>query len=116
MKLTTYKELVVWQKSIQLVVLIYKLTAVFPKEELYGIVSQMRRCTVSIPSNIAEEWARKNRGEFINFISISSGSAAELETQLIISEQLEYGDSKIRETCDSLLLEVKKCWVLLEEV
>lgn len=107
-KLSSYKELIVWQKSIELVVLIYKLTSTFPREEIYGLISQLRRCAVSVPSNIAEGWSRKNRPEFINFLSISNGSAAELETQLIISKKLNFGDEIIRNKCFSLLEEVQK--------
>ncbi|OGG18508.1 hypothetical protein A2721_01835 [Candidatus Gottesmanbacteria bacterium RIFCSPHIGHO2_01_FULL_47_48] len=108
MKVTSYKDLIVWQKSIELVVLIYRFTADFPKDELYGLTSQMRRCAVSIPSNIAEGWARKGTGEYINSLSVSDGSAAELDTQLIISQRLMCGEGKLREQCQNLLVEVQK--------
>lgn len=107
-KISSFKGLLVWQKSIEMVVLVYKFTSDFPKVELYGLVSQMRRCAVSVPSNIAEGWSRKGRGEFVNSISIANGSAAELETQLILSEKLGFGDSKLRAQCMALLLEVQK--------
>lgn len=107
-KIISYKDLTVWQKSIELVVLVYKFTSDFPREEVYGLVSQMRRCAVSIPSNIAEGWSRKNRKEFVNFVSISNGSASELETQLIISERLDLGSSVTRKRCYSLLNEIQK--------
>lgn len=94
--LKTYKELIVWQKSIKLTILIYKLTSTFPKEEIYGIVSQMRRSAVSISSNIAEGWARKN------------GSVVELQTQLLISNELNLGDSKLYPEIDSILVEIQK--------
>ncbi|HEY4508087.1 MAG TPA: four helix bundle protein [Candidatus Paceibacterota bacterium] len=84
----SYKELIVWQKSIQLVKAVYTITAQMPKSELYGLVSQMCRAAVSIPSNIAEGYKRKSRLEFLQFLSIAEGSAAELETQLIISKEL----------------------------
>jgi four helix bundle protein len=85
-----YKDLVVWQKGIQLAKAIYQLTSRFPSEEKFGLVSQMRRATVSIPSNIAEGQARHTTGEFIQFISHAEGSTAELETQLILSMELGF--------------------------
>ena len=90
MRSTDYKDLIVWQKAIDLATWIYSLTAGFPKEELYGIVSQMRRAAVSIPSNIAEGQSRQHKSEFIQFLSIAKGSLLELETQLIISGRLKY--------------------------
>lgn len=91
-----------------LVVLVYEFTKTLPKEEIYGLVSQMRRCAVSIPSNIAEGWARKNTQEYINFLSIAMGSAAELDTQLTLSERLKIGDPGLLKDCQSLLVEVQK--------
>jgi|SRR3989338_2397605 len=88
MYLKSYKELIIWQKSIDLVKKIYQLTGHFPKDETYGLTSQMRRAAVSIPSNIAERYSRKNIKEYIQFLRISYGSAAELETQLIITKEL----------------------------
>jgi four helix bundle protein len=79
----THKNLIVWQKSIAFVTAIYDLTKSFPKEELYCIINQIRRAAVSIPSNIAEGCARKNTKEYIQFLYVSLGSAAELETQII---------------------------------
>jgi four helix bundle protein len=86
----THKDLTVWQKSISLVAEIYRITRIFPKEEIYCIVSQLRRAALSIPSNIAEGSARKNTKEYIQFLYISLGSAVELETQLIISVNLDF--------------------------
>ena len=86
----THKNLLVWQKSISFVTTVYNLTKSFPKEEMYCIVSQIRRAAVSIPSNMAEGCARKNTKEYIQFLYVSLGSAAELETQLIISSNLGY--------------------------
>ena len=88
MYLKSHKELIVWQKSIELVKGVYKLTNEFPKSELYGLSSQMQRAVISIPSNIAEGYSRKNLKEYIQFLHIACGSSAELETQLIISEEL----------------------------
>ena len=89
-KPSSYKDLIVWQKSILLVKKIYKLTLLFLTEEKFGLISQMRRAAVSIPSNIAEGQARHRTGEFIQFISIAEGSLAELDTQLTISIELDY--------------------------
>ena len=86
--LKTHKDLEVWKKSIDFVTELYKITAIFPKEELYGLTSQMRRAAVSIPSNIAEGAARKSNKEFIQFLYIALGSTVEIETQLIISKNL----------------------------
>jgi len=86
----THKDLDVWKKSISFVTSIYKATKQFPKEELYGLVSQIRRASVSIPSNIAEGAVRKGKAEFRQFLFISLSSAAEVNTQLIISRNLGF--------------------------
>lgn len=86
----THKDLIVWQKSMNLVTLVYKLTSQFSKEEIYGLTSQMRRAAVSIPSNIAEGHGRFSDKELIRFLFISLGSSAELETQLIIANNLGF--------------------------
>jgi four helix bundle protein len=85
-----YKNLLVWQKSIALVTQVYLVTRSFPREELYGLTSQVRRSAVSVPSKIAEGQARLTPGEFRPFLGIARGSLAELETQLIIAENLGY--------------------------
>ncbi len=85
-----FKELKFWQKSIDLSVLIYKHTATFPAEEKFGLVSQLRRASVSIASNIAEGASRESTKEFLYFLTISNGSAFEIETQLIIANKLNY--------------------------
>ena len=88
--MNNFKELKVWKKSIDLVKLIYEITQQFPKEETYGLTNQVRRCAVSIPSNIAEGAGRKGNKEFEQFLHISLGSSFELETQLIIANKLSY--------------------------
>jgi len=88
--LATHKELNIWKNSIDLVTKIYEETKTFPEEEKFGLIAQMRRSAVSVPSNIAEGAARKNDKEFIQFIYTSLGSLTELETQLIISKNLGY--------------------------
>jgi four helix bundle protein len=86
----SYKDLIVWQKAIELGKLIYQLTKTFPAEEKLGLVAQMRRAAVSIPSNIAEGQTRHATGEFIQFISHAEDSVAELDTQLILSIELKF--------------------------
>lgn len=89
-KIGGFKDLLVWQKGIGLVKEVYQMTGAFPADERFGLVSQMRRAAVSIPSNLAEGQARRTTGEFIQFISHAEGSLAELETQLIIAIELGY--------------------------
>lgn len=86
----SYKDLLVWQKGLVLVSSIYHLSRGFPQDERFGLVAQMRRAAVSVPSNIAEGQSRRTRGEFIQFISHSEGSLAELETQILIAIDLKF--------------------------
>jgi len=90
MKIQDFKELRIWQKGIELVMDTYTLTKHFPKEELYTLTSQIRRAAISIPSNIAEGFKRYHYKEYKQFLYIALGSIAEIETQLIISEKLNY--------------------------
>jgi four helix bundle protein len=105
-KTQNYKDLVVWQKGIALAKTTYQLTSKFPSEEKFGLVSQMRRATISIPSNIAEGQARHTTGEFIQFISHAEGSVAELETQLILSIELAFAKTD----------DAKASFILLDEI
>ena len=107
-KTQSYKDLIVWQKSIDLAKIVYRLTAKFPAEERFGIVSQMRRASISIPSNIAEGQARHTTGEFVQFISHSEGSVAELDTQLILSVELKFCESTAAAPCVELADEVRR--------
>jgi four helix bundle protein len=86
----TFKDLVVWQEAMNLVEMIYLHTRTFPKEEVYGLTSQIRRAAVSIPINVAEGNGRKSRKEYLQFLSIANGSVAELETQILIAERLNF--------------------------
>ncbi len=86
----TFRDLIVWQKAVQLVTVLYQATKAFPKEELYGLVSQMRRCAVSIPSNIAEGYGRNSTADYLRFLQVAVGSVYELQTQLEISKNLAY--------------------------
>lgn len=88
--LKSYKELIVWQKAYQLVLEIYKATLGFPRSEVFGLAQQMRRASVSIPSNIAEGYAREHKTEYHRFLSIAYGSLSELETQYMLSVDLGY--------------------------
>jgi four helix bundle protein len=108
MPIESYKDLIVWQKSMDLVVAIYAITEQYPKTEMYGLTSQMRRCSVSIPSNIAEGRRRNSRKDFCHFLTISFGSDSELETQIEIVKRLPFGKSLDFSGIDSLLLEVMK--------
>ena len=104
----SYKDLIVWQKSVSLVKLVYGLSASFPSEEKFGIISQMRRCAISIPSNIAEGQARRTTPDYVRFVSIAQGSLAELETQLIISVELGYCELETKHNIFALATEVRK--------
>ena len=106
----SFKELIVWQKSIALVKTVYASTDQFPKSEMYGLTSQMRRAAVSIPSNIAEGYTRKSRLEFLQFLSIAEASAAELETQVILARDL-YPEID-HKPAEQLLEEVQKILVI----
>ena len=104
----SYRELLVWQKSIQLTLMVYQLSKAFPREEIYGLTSQMRRCAVSIPSNIAEGAGRLNTPEFRQFLGIASGSSFELQTQLTIAKELGFGDNGQIVAAEQLCNEVGK--------
>jgi four helix bundle protein len=85
-----YKDLVAWQKAMALVTEVYRATSAFPREEVYGLTSQLRRAAVSIPSNLAEGQGRQSTGEFRQFVGQARGSLLELETQLLIAQNLEF--------------------------
>jgi four helix bundle protein len=112
-----HKDLEAWKESMRLVEEVYKISAQFPKQELYGLTSQIRRAAVSIPSNLSEGAARNGNKEYINFLGISLGSLAEVETQLIIASRLGYADvsvmlarvQKIRALFLALRAYLKRC-------
>ncbi|MBE6740808.1 MAG: four helix bundle protein [Ruminococcaceae bacterium] len=101
-----YKELVVWQKSMDMVIVVYKLTEQLPNSETYALSDQMRRAAVSVPSNIAEGQQRRSPKEFLNFLSVARGSLAELETQLLICLRLEYFKNEQSESVIALCHEI----------
>ena len=103
-----YKDLLVWRKGIDLVKEIYRMTKPFPAEERFGLISQMRRAAVSVPSNIAEGQARRTTGEFIQFLSQAEGSLAELDTQLILAEELGYAEATQVASAAELVSELRR--------
>jgi four helix bundle protein len=107
-KVGGYKDLLVWKKGIELVKEIYRMTEPFPTDERFGLVSQMRRAAVSIPSNIAEGQARKTTGEFVQFLSQAEGSLAELDTQLILAVELGYSNTTQVASATGLVSELKR--------
>src|SRR4249919_226385 len=104
----SYKDLLVWQKGISLAKMSYELTRRFPAEEKFGLVSQMRRAAVSIPSNIAEGQARHTTGEFIQFISHAEGSVAELDTQFILGIESKFCAASAAEPAFELISELRR--------
>ncbi|TAK58507.1 four helix bundle protein [Patescibacteria group bacterium] len=109
----SHKDLIVWQKGIDLAIIIYKLTSKFPSEEKFGLINQMRRAAVSISSNIAEGRSRSTRKDFAQFLHIALGSVSELETQLEIAKRLEYGEKVDYNEIVAALQEVSKMLVAI---
>ncbi len=107
-KVEGYRDLIVWQKSIVLVKQVYQLTQNFPDDEKFGLVSQMRRAAVSIPSNIAEGQARRTTGDYVRFVSIAEGSLAELDTQLIVAIELSFCTRIQTKEVFLLMVEIRK--------
>ena len=106
MSLQSYRDLVVWQKAMDLVEEIYRLTKMLPKEELYALATQIRRAAISIPANIAEGYGRLHRKEYLNHLSIARGSLMEVETQLELIVRLHYGSRE----------QVRIAWALTQEI
>lgn len=104
----TYRDLKVWQRSIDLTERIYLLTATFPPAETYGLTAQMRRAAVSVASNIAEGWGRRSRKDYGRFVLIARGSNYELQTQLVIAERLGFGEEKELAEASALSDEIGK--------
>lgn len=103
-----YSNLAVWKYAVEFVTDIYKVTECFPKSEMYGLTSQIRRSAVSVPSNIAEGAARTSQKEFLQFLSIAIGSLAELDTQLLIAKNLSYLKGQSYDELSSQLISVRK--------
>lgn len=109
----SFKDLVVWQRAVQLTVAVYKLTSSFPPSEQFGLTNQLRRAAVSVASNIAEGYGRSTRGEHLQFLGHARGSNCEVQTQLIISKELEFGSEQLREQAESLSSEVSRMLVAM---
>jgi four helix bundle protein len=112
-KICSFKDLDAYQKGYSLALRVFELTREYPKEELYGIVAQMRRAAVSVPSNIAEGYRRNSRKEYVQFLSIAHGSCAELETQLSLSFDLGFMDKAAFERIGALQTDVSKLLLML---
>lgn len=113
--MSDFRELKVWQKAHELTIAIYEVTRKFPPQEMYGLVSQMRRCAVSVGSNIAEGKGRRGDTEFGRFIQIASGSLTELEYQLLLSKDLKYLAEAEYEALNSKLAEVSRMLISLQQ-
>lgn len=107
-QLRNYKDLIVWQKAMDLVSDVYRVTANFPREEVYGLTNQLRRSAVSVPSNIAEGQGRATKGEFIQFLCHSRGSLLELETQVLIASSLGYLNTQQQQVLQTNVTEVAR--------
>ena len=103
-----FRDLIVWRKAMQLVTDIYFITRKFPEYEIYGLTSQLRRCAVSLPSNIAEGYGRKSTNDYIRFLKIARGSLFEIQTQLEISLNLEYITKKTYNHIDEQSKEIER--------
>ena len=106
-----YKDLDAWKTGCELTKVVYEITRGFPKEEMFGLTSQLRRAAVSVPSNIAEGYGRGTRSEYARFLKISRGSLNELETQLIISEQLDFLATNL---LDNVMTLLRRCFRILQ--
>lgn len=108
MKANSYRDLILWQKAMDLTELIYNSSKVFPREDVYGLTSQVRRSAISIPSNIAEGYSRNTKGEYIQFLGIAKGSLCELETQVLLANRFKYLSNTEVEAIINLSTEVGK--------
>jgi len=104
----SFRDLIVWQLAVELTVAVYGLTRDFPREEIYGLTSQIRRACVSVASNIAEGHGRNSTGEFRQFLGVARGSNFEVQTQLILSRRLQFGGDERLCVCEGLSAEVEK--------
>lgn len=109
----SFKDLVVWQRAVQMSLEIYKLTASFPASERFGLTNQLRRASVSVASNIAEGYGKSSRGEYLLFLGHARGSNGEVQTQLIISKGLAFGTEESLQQAESLSNEVGRMLVVM---
>ena len=110
-KINDYCDITAWRKARGLVKRIYGATKLFPKDEMYGLTQQIRRASVSVPSNIAEGYGRGSLGDYIRFLQVARGSLFELETQVVLASDLEYLTEK---QADSLIEDIRKCTRILQ--
>ena len=106
--ITNYKDLIAWQKGMDLVEAVYRVSRVFPPDERYGLVAQVRRAAVSVPSNIAEGYSRRTRTDYLRFLDIARGSANEVETQLLVATRLSFVDTEHAKETLELTAEVQR--------
>jgi four helix bundle protein len=102
----SFRDLAVWQSSVESALAIYKLTADFPDSEKFGLMNQLRRAAVSVPSNIAEGYGRASRGEYLHFLGMARGSNSEIETQLVIARRLGFGSEQLLNESEAFCKEV----------
>ena len=114
-QIKSYRDLLIWKKGMALVKSIYKVTKQFPEDERFGLISQMRRAAISVPSNIAEGQARQGKREFVQFLSHAEGSLAELDTQVLLSLDLGYCGGADAEPLLSLITELQKMITVLRQ-
>jgi four helix bundle protein len=107
-EITSFRNLIVWQRSIQMTVAIYQLTKPFPTDERFGLTNQLRRASVSVASNIAEGYGRGSKGEYKHFLGMARGSNAEVQTQLVLASELGFGDPETLIEAEELSLEVAR--------
>lgn len=113
----SFRDLVVWQKSVELCIGLYKLTQRFPREEIYGLSGQLRRAGVSVPSNIAEGFGRRSRSDYRSFLRVARGSLLEIQTQLLIARELQYGEPEKIGEAEGLAEQISRMlWVLIEKL
>ncbi|MGA3333069.1 MAG: four helix bundle protein [Terracidiphilus sp.] len=110
---TAFKDLVVWQRAVQMSLAIYRLTSSFPGSEQFGLTNQMRRAAVSVASNIAEGYGRSTKGEYVQFLGHARGSICEIQTQLVIAEALGFGNAELRKASNGLASEVSRMLVAM---
>jgi four helix bundle protein len=102
----SFKDLAVWQRAVEMTLEVYKLTSSFPDSERFGLINQLRRASVSVPSNIAEGYGRATRGEYLQFLGHARGSNSEVETQIVIAKALGFGSKQMLQTAEELCNEV----------
>ena len=110
---TSFKDLIVWQRAIELSLAVYRFTSSFPPSERYGLIGQLRPAAVSVASNIAEGYGRSTRGEYVQFLGHARGSICEVQTQLVIAAGLGYGKEELRNAADSSTNEVSRMLVAM---